>query len=127
MANQLAMDKSFAIQNLRAAGYSERRIARTLGISRGAVRRHLTGSTPNSTTAPTGSGEQLPTGASASNSTKAPTGSDAESLAFETVAGGSQCEPYRGIIIAKCELGLSAKRVHQDLVADHGFDGMRNT
>lgn len=123
MANQLAMDKSFAIQNLRAAGYSERRIARTLGISRGAVRRHLTGSTPNSTTAPTGSGEQLPTGASASNSTKAPTGSDAESLAFETVAGGSQCEPYREIIVAKCELGLSAKRVHQDLVADHGFDG----
>ncbi len=41
MANQLTMDKSLAINNLSLAGYSERRIAETLGVSRGAVRRHL--------------------------------------------------------------------------------------
>jgi hypothetical protein len=35
MANQLAMDKSFAINNLRAAGHPERRIAQTLGVPRG--------------------------------------------------------------------------------------------
>jgi len=40
MANQLAMDKSFAINNLRAASYSERRIAQTLGVSREASRLH---------------------------------------------------------------------------------------
>jgi hypothetical protein len=38
-------------------------------------------------------------------------------------ATGSQCEPFRELILGKCELGLSAKRIHQDLVADHGFDG----
>jgi len=63
MANQLAMDKSFAINNLRDAGYSERRIAQTLGVSRGAVRRHLQRLASNSTTAPT-----APSGAFASPS-----------------------------------------------------------
>jgi hypothetical protein len=53
MANQLAMDKSLAINNLRNAGYSERRIAKTLGVSRGAVRRHLTSESSNSTKAST--------------------------------------------------------------------------
>jgi IS30 family transposase len=52
MANQLAMDKSFAIKSLRTAGYSEQRIAETLGVSRGAVRRHLQRETSNSTKAP---------------------------------------------------------------------------
>ncbi len=53
MANHLSMDKSFAIINLRDAGYSERRIAETLGVSRGAVRRHLRRQVANSTTART--------------------------------------------------------------------------
>jgi len=127
MANQLAMDKSFAINNLHAAGYSQRRIAETLGVSRGAVRRHLREADSNSTTAPTGSSDQAPTGSHDSNGTKAPTGSLGESAAREAVdaavSTGSQCEPFREIILAKCELGLSAKRIHQDLVADHGFDG----
>lgn len=55
MANQLAMDKPFAINNLRAAGYLERRNAQTLEFSRGAVRRHLQAPGSNGTTAPTGS------------------------------------------------------------------------
>ncbi len=125
--NQLAMDKSFAINSLRSAGYSERRIAQTLGVSRGAVRRHLRYPESNSTKAPTGSGHPAPTGSGDSNGTKAPTGSDGETVASETVAvpvsSSSQCEPFRELIIAKCELGLSAKRIHQDLVADHGFGG----
>jgi transposase len=127
MANQLTMDKSFAINNLQAAGYSERRIAQTLGISRGAVRRHLRRPKANSTTAPTAPSDQAPTGSQDANSTKVPTGSGDESLVRKIpqvpVATGSQCEPFREIVIAKCELGLSAKRIHQDLVADHGFDG----
>jgi len=53
--NQLAMDKSFAVNNLRSADYSERRIAPTLGVARGAVRRHLRCPESNSTKAPTGS------------------------------------------------------------------------
>jgi transposase len=33
----------------------------------------------------------------------------------------SDCEPYRQIIRSKLEQGLSAQRIHQDLVSDHGF------
>jgi hypothetical protein len=40
-----------------------------------------------------------------------------------SVSSSSQCEPFRELIIGKCELGLSAKRIHQDLVAYHGFSG----
>ena len=122
MANQLTMDKSLAINNLRGAGYSERRIAKTLGVSRGAVRRHLAAENPNSTTAPTAPSGPAPTGSADSNSTTAPTGSDRPEDTNTAVAGNSQCEPFRDIIIDKCQTGLSARRIHQDLVADHGSD-----
>lgn len=127
MANQLTMDKSLAINNLRAAGYSERRIAETLGVSRGAVRRHLQPAKPNSTKAPTGSDNQAPTGSPNSNSTKAPTGSEEPATSATPEAAprssGSQCEPFRELIVLKCEAGLSSQRIHQDLVAEHGFEG----
>jgi len=117
----------FAINNLRDAGYSERRIAETLGVSRGAVRRHLTPAPSNSTTAQTALGDQAPTGSQDSNSTKAPTGSgdqaEVSAPRDEPITSNSQCEPFREIIVAKCELGLSAQRIDQDLVAEHGFEG----
>ena len=100
------MDKSLAIRQLRAAGYSERRIAKTLNVSRGAVRRHLA--------------------SNRSNSTKAQTGSmvdQAPKLAVPQPLSASTCEPFRAQILEMLELGLSAKRIHQDLVQDHGFDG----
>lgn len=126
MANQLTMDKSLAISNLRAAGYSQRRIARTLDVSRGAVRRHLAGRTSNGTTAPTGHDDLAPTGSPDSNSTKAPTGSSDETAPTDpaelTPTSGSQCEPFRAVISEKIEAGLSARRIHQDLVADHGAE-----
>jgi predicted transcriptional regulator len=55
MANQLSMDKSLAVKQLRQNGLSQRAIALALGISRGAVIRHLAALDPNSTKAPTGS------------------------------------------------------------------------
>ena len=33
----------------------------------------------------------------------------------------ARVEPFREIIVAKLELGLTATRIHQDLVAEHGF------
>lgn len=72
VANRLGMDKSLAISNLRSAGYSERRIAETLEISRGAVRRHLALAKSNSTKAQTGLAQ---TGSEEPNGTKAQTGS----------------------------------------------------
>ena len=35
----------------------------------------------------------------------------------------SQCEPFRQVILDKLELGLSAQRIHQDLLVEHGFAG----
>jgi transposase len=34
----------------------------------------------------------------------------------------SRCEPFRAIILAKLEHGLSAQRIYQDLVQAHGFE-----
>ena len=35
----------------------------------------------------------------------------------------SDCEPHRTAIVAMLEMGLSAQRIYQDLVSDHGFSG----
>ena len=34
----------------------------------------------------------------------------------------SKCEPYREVIEAKLEIGLTATRIHQDLVGEYGFE-----
>ena len=120
VANRLGMDKSLAINNLRSAGYSERRIAETLEISRGAVRRHLADANANSTKAQTGSAQ---TGSEEPNSTKAQTGSDEIPVGDRGAISASSCEPFRERVIEKLELGLNAKRIHQDLVIEHGFTG----
>ena len=87
MAHRLAMDKVHAITTLHSQGLSERRIAKTLDISRKAVRRHLGRISPKDTKAPigeapTGSAEakdtKAPTGSAGSKDTKAPTGSAAD-------------------------------------------------
>ena len=54
MANRLAMHKSQGSLSLAAAGHSERQIAETLGVSRGAVRRHLGRDGSKRAKAPTG-------------------------------------------------------------------------
>ena len=75
MANRLAMDKVHAIKSLHAQGMPERRIAKTLDISRKAVRRHLGRDASKDTKAPTG---EAPTGSADAKDTKAPTGSDTD-------------------------------------------------
>jgi transposase len=41
--------------------------------------------------------------------------------AAKAMTAASQCEPYREQILAKLEQGLSAQRIWQDLVGEHGF------
>lgn len=69
MANQLKVAKVLSIRALHEAGWSQRRIAREVGVSRGAVTRHLR-KIPNEAEAPLGSVD--------SNGAKAPLGSDPE-------------------------------------------------
>ena len=118
MANQLAMDKVQAVKHLGHLGYSERRIAEQLGISRKAVRNHLGRNKPKDTKAPTGS---APTGSVASKDTKAPTGSEPQSDHHHAPVSSSECEPYREAILDMLERGLTAQRIHQDLQSNHGF------
>ncbi len=90
MANQLGMDKTLAIKQLRQGGLSPQAIADALGISRGAVIRHLASIESNSTEAPTG---KAPTGSEAANGSKAPTGSDVQIQSVQGATSRSRCEP----------------------------------
>ena len=120
MANQLKMAEVQAILALARTGWSQRHIARQLGVDRETVGRHLRLSSqadskpasapPGSTGAPTGS---MPTesGLAASSSTGAPPG---------TVSAAS---PWREVILQKLEMGLTAQRIYQDLCGDHDYTG----
>lgn len=65
--------------------------------------------------APPGStvGEALPGSAGDEAAAPGPSGA--------TRGSASHCEPFRAVILAKLEQGLSATRIYQDLVAEHGF------
>ncbi|MBU0638619.1 MAG: IS21 family transposase [Planctomycetes bacterium] len=142
MANTLKMAEVYAIYALLERGWSRRRIAHALGIDRATVTRYaqlaaaasggvppgapLGCGPPKPATAPPGSGPdgtRVYERADGSNpATEAPPGS---AMADHGAAATSQshCEPFRPIILAKLDQGLSAQRIHQDLVAEHGFSG----
>src|SRR5262245_7408692 len=129
MSNQLKVAMIATIVSLRQRGWSQRRIARELGINRETVARYLRQlPTPaNPAIAPSGSQDAE----GASNPAIAPSGSLAAAAGVPppVVQGHSQagrlsdCEPWRATIQAKLDLGLSAKRIHQDLTSEHGFAG----
>jgi transposase len=152
MANVLKMAKIQSIQQLHAAGWSQRRIASELGIDRGTVARYLRPPPPNPKPAILPAGSVAPNAATfsplpaltaaasaysegadfpaAPNAAISPTGSEGEIL---VPAAGSastsrrgrpgHCEPYAALIQAKLDQGLTAQRIWQDLVAEHGFAG----
>jgi transposase len=132
MANLLPVAMIETILSLHQRGWSKRRIARELGINRETVARHLrqTASHSKPAIAPIGSDE----GTNDSNPAIAPIGSDehpdrasltdCHPVAEPTPIGRpSDCVPWREVIRAKLELGLSAQRIHQDLVTESGFTG----
>ena len=136
MANLLKMAFSESIRTLHSRGWSQRRIADELGINRETVARHLRQADPPSKPANAPPGSTAPDGAP--KPANAPSGSEGDEVAPEltvTPPGSgpdpqprgngraSGCEPWRDVIRAKCDLGLTAQRVYQDLVADHGFVG----
>ena len=105
MANQLKMAKLHSILTLHERGWSNREIAQALGIHRETVNRHVR------------LAEQEASGLSGGSSkpAKVPTGSGGQSR--------SGCRVFREVIEGKLEQGLSAQRIWQDLVAEHGFEG----
>ena len=110
MSNQLKVDQISAIQGLLERGWKQRRIARELGVSRttvGRYARQLQSADSNWAKVTPGSPPR-----SASNCAKVTPGSS---------RGMSHCEGFRDQILRMIDQGLSAKRIHQDLVSDHDF------
>jgi len=138
------MAQTQAIQALAATGQSNRAISRALGVDRGTVSKILSQvqNQPPVWEAPTGSGDasaefQDADQVSESGSTQVaesdaetcpasiPADSSSTTDGAETASGSrSECEAYREEIIRKLEQGLTAQRIWQDLVDEHGFAAM---
>jgi len=141
MANELKMADRDAILTLHQRKWSNRRIAKELGIHRDTVSRHIQlHQQPVKTgQAPIGSEEVCAEAKPATSEGGAQTAKQA------TLEGGahepkqarrpsasapplvprqaSLCEPWRQVIVGKLEAGLTAQRIYQDLVREHGFAG----
>ena len=117
--NRLKMSLQQSILALKANGWSNRRIARELGIHRETVAGYLP---PKPAIPPTGS-----EGGSVSDpaiSTSGKIEAKPSILPAGSTAGRqSQCLPFEPQITAGWEAGLSAQRIFQDLVTDHQFSG----
>ncbi len=109
MANHLSMANIQAIAALHRSGHSNRQIARVLGINRKTVGKYVSELKRQS----------------AQNQPNPQTGSSGEVCLPVTPTSGptSSCEPYREQIFAGLDAGLSVKRIHQDLAAEHGYSG----
>jgi transposase len=135
MANLLKMATIDAILSLYQRNWSIRRIARELGIHRDTVARQIRlwkqdakparaplGSAEAVTVCPEAKPATCAEGASGSKQATpegAPIGSARPPA--DTPRQASLCEPWRQIILDKLEAGLTAQRIYQDLVREHGF------
>lgn len=132
MANQLKMAQVETVLALYRQGWSKRRIARELGLDRGAVARYVRLNTTRveQVAAQSQSSESEPpakpaisTPGSEAVLDSKPAISTTGSADVAEAGRKSLCEPFREIIGAKVNAGLSAQRIHQDLAAEHGFTG----
>jgi transposase len=124
--NQLKVHLPPSIQSLAAAGWSHRRIARHLTLDRGTVAKYLRAEAaakpaisthgpvigPESATAPPLAAVAEPPAKPASVSTHG-----------SKPGRDSLCTAFAALIDPWLQAGLSARRIYQDLVGDHGFTG----
>jgi len=135
--NQLKMDIQQTISTLSRSGWSQRRIARELGIDRETVARYRrlarTVEEANPAIPPTGSepvaganpaivppGPEVTAGPSPPPSEPP---NPAISPAGSKPGRVSHCEPFETFIKAGLDAGLSAQRIYQDLVSEQQFAG----
>jgi transposase len=122
MSNVLKVSLQTTIYSLAQRGWSQRRIAKELGVNRETVGRYLRLPKPAiSTTGSEESADPKPaisiTGDLAGKEESKP----AISIAGATAGRRSRCESFAELIAAKVEVGLSAQRIYQDLVEEKGF------
>jgi transposase len=123
--NELNVNLQHSILTLAGNGWSNRRIARELGINRETVGKYLllarakpAISTPGSEPDPN-SKPAIPI----PGSEPSPDSKPAISTAGSAAGRQSLCLPHSPQIEAAVGVGLSAQRIYQDLVCDHGFVG----
>jgi transposase len=119
MANQLKMAFIDAILTLHEQGWSQRAIARRLGVHRETVSRHVRLAAGISKPAILHAGTELDDGAPPANLHAGNLPPPASASALR--AGRNYCDPFRNTIEAKRSAGLTAQRIYQDLVAEHNF------
>jgi predicted transcriptional regulator len=121
MSNSLKVSLQTTIYSLSDRGWSRRRIARELGIDREAVGRYLRLAKPAISTAGSEEAGEAKPAISTAGLEEAGEAKPTISIAGNGVGRKSQCEPLAEVIKAKVEGGLSAQRIYQDLVGEHGY------
>ena len=132
MANQLKMALIDTIQRLHQQDWSQRRIALELGIDRETVSRYLQlAEAPKPATMEGALHDSKPATSDGALNGPAPPGTPAilnectscttRVSASSSASPASQCAPFHEQILAKLNQGLSARRIWQDLVSEHGF------
>src|SRR5258708_17676528 len=107
MSKFLKVSMQTTIYSLAQRGWSQRRIAKELGINRETVGRYLRLPKPAISI----------TGDLVAKEESKP----AISIAGTGAGRRSRCESFAELIAAKVEVGLSAQRIYQDLVEEKGF------
>jgi len=136
MANYLKMAVVHAIIGLLEQGWAYRRIARELGVHRETVARYdrlrQTGAAKPANPTPGSSPDHQPkpanvTAGSSPDHQPKPANVTAGSGGLEesehSLGPPSHCQPFAEVIKRKMDRGLSAQRIWQDLISEHGFTG----
>jgi transposase len=127
MANLLKMAQIETILALHRREWSIRRIAKELGIHRDTVARCIQAdqSTVKLGQAPIGSDEGCAEAKQATPEGGAHDPKQARRPSAPAPPSASRqaslCEPWRQVVLDKLEAGLTAQRIYQDLVSEHGF------
>jgi transposase len=120
MSNHLEVAVIDLNLSLHRKGWSRRRIASELDCNRETVARYIkqAAAAPKPANAPPGFDSPVIT----PDASVTPPDVASE-LGSRTRGRPSDCEPWRDIIQSKCNQGLSAQRIYQDLASQHGFKG----
>ena len=121
MSNVLRVSLQTTIYSLADRGWSQRRIARELGINRETVGRYLCltqKAKPAISTPGSGGDSESKPAILTAGSERSSKAKPAISTAGPSAGRKSQCEPLAEVILAKVEVGLSAQRIYQDLVEE---------
>ncbi len=120
--NLLEVNHQQAILSLRARGWSQRRIARELGIHRETVGKYSRCAQAIAVSAQALAETIVAAGESALADSK-PAISTLGSPPHGVAGRRSLCEQFRPVIESGLQAGLSAQRLFQDLVTEHAFAG----